>query len=970
MKKVRLLLACLVAMLSFAQSLQAQTSSAKLTISSAVAKKSNGSEWKNYLEDNPTYTLSKAYDRDADTKYWSNGEQSVGNYLQFELNQPCRIDKIKFTFDQNDVPKGAAIDISTDGVNWTTDIQTFSGDNYAASGGKKNFELSLAGHPTAKYIKMRITAQKTNWLQLYEIEPWGFEMPDICEVVHFSDAPTNGEWAPNTQWYKIKNGKGNYLSSSFVKSGTDHLYLDGSGDPGMDGYWCVVGNEDDGYSFYHYKTGKILEMSGTSTAEANVYARITDPSSITNRFITNFDLSYSNYTENSDTKRRVIIKAHGSNNAYWTKHGNKDLACYNCLAYWQSDLAMNDNGCSFFFEPVDLSAIDVTINYNNGGEYSFTKTIQKLPGTSVELADVSNVSYFKNFAITSQNTEVQQDVSIDVTCDPDFPMIPGRVYKLTSQPMQSDHQCFSYEGASTNKAKFDFSDSKVTPNSYWCFEHISGTENMFYVYNMGAKKYLSFKDERDYAIFEDKESPSNGYTTKVRITPNGTGFNLQHETGYACCSKHMSDRGEGNRMGSWKEGEVGLSNNQCRIFAIEIADELANLVSNPVAEGEYVGSGTSPFLQTTAPAASSNPTLENVEACMDAYMNPQLSHYADAGKYYQIHFKATTGDKILTHKNATAPYSNGAFGDAENTAVAAVATAEASNTDYIASLYQLIPGSNGVRVRAVNLGQSWGDASNLGVATTPNEGTEYASVVVAGKGDNSYWNIKVDANNYLAYNIDETSITTSPSPNEARVKAVTTIPVTIKSTLWTSLCFPVDVIMPDNVVAYKGSISQEGRIELTEIPKGEKIPAGQGFLALADENTYTDGQYLFPIATGEEATADMNGNCFSGAKIKCTGMTDVTYYALATKNQKTGFYKVASGTVPANKAYILGSAVPSANNTNMLQLTMVGEGETTSISHNNLLNNQGRLFDLKGQQVVYPSRGVYVTEDGKKIFIK
>lgn len=965
MKKVRFILACLVVMLSFAQSLQAQTSSAKLTISSAVAKTSSGTEWGYHSDNTTNYTLSKAYDGDANTKYWSNGGQSVGNYLQFELNQPYRIDKIKFTFDQNDVPKGAAIDISTDGIHWTEAIQTFSGDNYPVSGGKKNIELSLAGYPIAKYIKMRITAQKTNWLQLYEI---GFEVP-ISEVIHFSDAPTNGEWAANTQWYKIKNGKGNYLSSSFVKYG-DHLSLDGSGDPGIDGYWCVVGNENDGYSFYHYNTGKILEMSGTSTAEANVYARITEPSSITNEFITKFDLSYSRYTENSDTQRRVIIKAHGSNNAYWTKHGNQDLACHNCLAYWIDDRAMNDNGCSFFFEPVDLSAIDVTINYNNGGEYSFTKTIQKVPGTTVELADVSNVSYFKNFAITSQNTEVQQGVSISVTCDPDFPMIPGRVYKLTSQPMQSGHKCFSYEGASTNKAKFDFSDSKVTPNSYWCFEHISGTENMFYVYNMGAKKYLSFKDERDYAIFEDKESPSNGYTTKVRITPNGTGFNLQHETGYACCSKHMSDRGEGNRMGSWKEGETGLSNEQCRIFAIEIAEELANLVSNPVPEGEYVGSGTSPLLLTTASTASNDPTVANVEDCMDAYMNPQLSHYANAGKYYQILFTATTGDKILTHKNATAPYSSGSFGDAENTAVAPVATAEASTTDYIASLYQLIPGSNGVRVRAVNLGQSWGDASSTGPATTTGEGTEYVTAVVAEKDDNSYWNFKVGDNNYLAYNNNETSITTSLSPNEARVKAVTTIPVTIKSTLWTSLCLPVDVTMPDNVVAYKGSISPEGRIELKAIPKEDKIPAGQGFLALADESTYSDGQYLFPIATGEEANADMSGNCFSGAKIKCTGMTDVTYYALATKNQITGFYKVASGTVPANKAYILGSALHSGNNTNMLQLTMVGEGETTSISHNNLLNNQGRLFDLKGQQVVYPSRGVYVTEDGKKIFIK
>ena len=522
MKKVRLLLACLVAMLSFAQSVQAQSSSAKLTITSAEAKKSDGSEWKHYLLNK----LSNIYDGYTYTMFWSSTNQSVGNYIKLNLSQLARIDKIKFTFDSGDQPEGVAIDVSTDGTNWTQGVGSFSKSNISNNA----YELSLSSYPLARYIKMRITTQTNKWLKVKEIEPWGVNGVDISELVHFSNAPTKGEWTANTQWYKIKNGKGNYLSSSFVKYG-DHLSLDGSGDPGIDGYWCVVGNEDDGYSFYHYNTGKILEMSGTSTAEANVYARITDPSSITDGFIRKFDLSYSNYTENSDPQRRVIIKAHGSNNAYWTKHGNANLACHECLAYWQNNQAMNDNGCSFFFEPVDLSAIDVTINYNNGGEYSFTKTIQKVPGTTVELADVSNVSYFKNFAITSQNTEVQKDVSIDVTCDPDFPMIPGRVYKLTSQPMKQNKHCFSYEGATTNYAKFEFPQATVTPNSYWSFEHIRGTENMFYVYNMGAKKYLSFRDARDYAIFEDKENPRSGYTTKVRITPNEDGFNLQHETG-------------------------------------------------------------------------------------------------------------------------------------------------------------------------------------------------------------------------------------------------------------------------------------------------------------------------------------------------------------------------------------------------------------------------------------------------------
>ena len=235
MKKVRLLLACLVAMLSFAQSLQAQSSSAKLTITSAEAKKSDGSDWEAYGSNN----LSNIYDGSTSTKFWSNGSQSLGNYIKLNLSQLARIEKIKFTFDSGDQPEGVAIDVSTDGTNWTEGVGSFSKSNISNNA----FELSLSGTPLARYIKMRITTQTGNWLQIMEMEPWGFNVPDISELVHFSDAPTNGEWAANTQWYKIKNGNGNYLSSSFVKSETDHLYLDGSGDPGMDGYWCVVGKD-------------------------------------------------------------------------------------------------------------------------------------------------------------------------------------------------------------------------------------------------------------------------------------------------------------------------------------------------------------------------------------------------------------------------------------------------------------------------------------------------------------------------------------------------------------------------------------------------------------------------------------------------------------------------------------------------------------------------------------------------------
>lgn len=74
-----------------------------------------------------------------------------------------------------------------------------------------------------------------------------------------SSAPSNGNWASDTKWYKMTLG-GNHLSAY----NTDHngSLLDNSATAdGAGAYWCVVGDETNGYKFYNRAAGPITRCS-------------------------------------------------------------------------------------------------------------------------------------------------------------------------------------------------------------------------------------------------------------------------------------------------------------------------------------------------------------------------------------------------------------------------------------------------------------------------------------------------------------------------------------------------------------------------------------------------------------------------------------------------------------------------------------------------------------------------------------
>lgn len=119
-----------------------------------------------------------------------------------------------------------------------------------------------------------------------------------------------------------------------------------------------------------------------------------------------------------------------------------------------------------------------------------------------------------------------------------------------------------------------------------------------------------------------------------------------------------------------------------------------------------------------------------------------------------------------------------------------------------------------------------------------------------------------------------------------------------------------------------------------------------------------------------EPTTDVSANTLRGTTLPQTAnlTTGETAYVIATPADKeTALYKLGAGVkIPSNKAYY----VSGQSQTSKLGLNF---GEVTEIS--NAVTAQPALkdeilYDLRGHRVVYPTRGIYVTGSGRKIFVK
>ena len=175
-----------------------------------------------------------------------------------------------------------------------------------------------------------------------------------AQSLKFSDAPSDGTWASNTQWYLIRvaytddyHPKAGYLNTEDGYTNGNGLLLNNDAVPTTDkGLWCIVGDETNGYKFYNKGEGtsKVLGVSG--------WSKMYDVSS-TDDIAMSFDIASS-----TAISKAHCVKFHGkSDGDYWWNNSDGG-GCH--LSYWKKDASTTGTkGNAFYFIPVsDLASAE------------------------------------------------------------------------------------------------------------------------------------------------------------------------------------------------------------------------------------------------------------------------------------------------------------------------------------------------------------------------------------------------------------------------------------------------------------------------------------------------------------------------------------------------------------------------------------------------------------------------------------
>lgn len=204
-------------------------------------------------------------------------------------------------------------------------------------------------------------------------------------------------------------------------------------------------------------------------------------------------------------------------------------------------------------------------------------------------------------------------------------------------------------------------------------------------------------------------------------------------------------------------------------------------------------------------------------------------------------------------------------------------------------------------------------------------------------------------------------------------EAVDEIGITIGTSGYASVNYDFPVKFPAGVKVYKKALETATYIKLAEIPAGPdgcvSLPTGNAAFVAG-----TESESITLSILSDEPDAIDGGTGVSGTYLATTFNEGdaANIYGIAKVNDVVAFYKMrANTTIKQNKGYI----ESATNNAPRMELTF-GEGETTGIE--SLLEDNSRresidtsvLYDLNGRRVLYPSRGIYVTAGGQRIFLK
>ena len=498
-------------------------------------------------------------------------------------------------------------------------------------------------------------------------------------------------------------------------------------------------------------------------------------------------------------------------------------------------------------------------------------------------------------------------------------------------------------------------------------------------------KYLRVNGENNQANF-------NGDASKFyfqKITPKD-GFTADFSLQYAATS-FLGDHSTYNGtplLATYKNAEANVDNGSAfiakKIDLNSDADFLAlakGIVTNELnAATASEDSGDELVAQTAAALSTAKTTVAsatNYDAIVAA-RTAAISYPAnvDANAYYQIvapsvvnNGKNNGNGKGYISSESMAVNKNGVLeaGAKDSRIIRRTKVSDA----LVPQMWQLVANADGsYKIKNANtnccIGQILQDAKAVEMPISNGGAGNY--VITKGKAANKF--LLKDGSNLLnAYGGDNNTIIANY--NDANdngsnwvIKKVTTVPVSITDAKYATVAFPFATkVATAGVKAYYATGAADGMITLVEYPEGI-IPANQGALL------YNEAGATTANLTVEATDKTVEGNKLMPATAKRSGFAANETYVLAKNSaNEAAFLKNGLTVVPANKAYIAAETIPADNNgSNVLNFNF---GQVTGINGVVAADKAGvQYFDLQGRRVLYPAHGIFVTNTGKKVFVK
>ena len=250
-----------------------------------------------------------------------------------------------------------------------------------------------------------------------------------------------------------------------------------------------------------------------------------------------------------------------------------------------------------------------------------------------------------------------------------------------------------------------------------------------------------------------------------------------------------------------------------------------------------------------------------------------------------------------------------------------------------------------------------------GLQTDPTLGYSVSSGTIASnewkpaKGYKQYTIITIDVEAGTSYKFSVAGSKLAFYGFEFPQADITNVTITPKN-LYTTFCSPFALNFSSvaGLEAYVVSGITASSVELTQV---YEVPAGTGLILKQTSDAIS---YDVPVVA---SASDPGTNYLKAALVTKTVAADEAYGLKDGKFVKLAA-SVAPNGIPAGKAYLLASDVSAG----AAELTL-DFGGATAITNTNRTNdtNNGEIYNLAGQRVAQPTKGLYIV-NGKKVIVK